>query len=156
MAAKATGYLELNIQGFQKGIDSAKTSMASLVTSAAAAAGTIAAAFASYKIVDFFKEGTQEAINFGNEMYIAGQKLGGFDPGKLLLVQKSFEKLGLSAGEARSEVNNFIDSGRDISQVFGGTENYAKALQEVSKQYGSQADVLSSSAEKFSKVFDKL
>jgi hypothetical protein len=139
--AKAVGYLELNIAGFQEAISAAKKAMIGL-----------AAFFAADKIKDFFVDGTKEAINFGNEMYKAGQRLGGFDPGKLLLVEKALQNAGLSASEAEGKVEQFLSERRDFSQMFGGAEKYAAALQESARIYGSQADILSSKSEAFAKV----
>ncbi len=143
--AKAIGYLDLNITGFEQAISTAKKAFAGL-----------AALFVADKIKDFFVGGTKDAIDFGNAMYFAGQKLGGFDPGKLLLVDKALENAGLSASEAQSKVEEFLESKRDLSTIFGGAEQYAKALQEAGRVYGSQADILSTKAEAFAKVFQTL
>ena len=64
--ATATGFLELNIAGFDKAISTAKKALVGL-----------GAAFAAFKTVEFWKDGIDGAIKFGNEMYNAGQKLGG-------------------------------------------------------------------------------
>ncbi len=141
--AKAIGYLELNIAGFEQAITSAKRLL-----------GGLATAFVSFKTAEFFKDGIKGAIEFGNQMYFAGQKLGGFDPGKLLIAQKALENAGLGADEARSKINEFLDSGRNLADIFKGSDNYAAALQNAAKSYGSQAGILSASSEKLSKVFE--
>lgn len=143
--AKAIGYLELRIDGFAQAVATAQKLLAGL-----------AAAFAAFKVGEFFKDGIKDAINFGNEMYNASRKLGNFDPGNLLLVQKALEQAGRSTEEARNEIDSFISTGRNLSDIFHGTEGYAAALQQVSKQYGSQAKILSENAQKFSQVFDVL
>lgn len=140
--AKAVGYLELSIKGFEDAISAAKKALAGL-----------AAAFGAFKTAEFFKDGIRDAINFGNEMYNASRKLGNFDPGQLLLTQKALEQSGRSVAEARAEIDEFISSGRNIADIFHGTKGYADALKQVTAQYGSQAKVLSENADKFAKVF---
>jgi hypothetical protein len=115
--AKAVGYLELNIAGFDSALKTAKNLMV-----------TFAAGFSAYKIGDFLKDGVKEAVNFGKEMQSASRAMGGFDPGALLLTQKALEKVGMGAEEARGHIGDFIREGRDVSQIFGGAENYARAL----------------------------
>ena len=135
--AKATAYLDLNIAGFDQAIKTAKNLMIGL-----------GATFATYKVGSFFKDGIKDAIDFGKEMQSASRAMGGFDPGALLLTQKALEKVGMGAEEARGHIGDFISEGRDISQIFGGADNYAAALKSASRDYGSQADVLSRSAAK--------
>lgn len=143
--AQATGYLELNISGFDQALRTAKNLMA-----------TFAAGFAAYKIGDFFKDGVKDAINFGKEMQSASRAMGGFDPGALLLTQKALEKVGMGAEEARGHIGDFIKEGRDLSQIFGGSENYARALKSAAGDYGAQAGVLSRSAEKLQSVWNTM
>ena len=143
--AKAIGYLELNLDGYKQAIETAKKALAGL-----------AAAFAAFKAIDFFKDGIRDAINFGNEMYNASRKAADFDPGNLLLVQKALEQSGRSAEEAQAEISSFIDTGRNLKDIFKGQDNYAAALKQVSAEYGSQAKVLSENAKRFSMVFDLL
>jgi hypothetical protein len=143
--AKATAYLELNLTGFNEAIATAKKAIIGL-----------GALFAADKIKDFFVDGTKDAIDFGNSIYFASQKLGGFDAGNLLIVDKAFEAVGLNADEANAKIGEFMESHRDISSIFGGAEKYASALQQASKVYGSQADILSNKAEAFAKVFQTL
>jgi len=142
-AAKATGFLELNIAGFDKAISTAKKALVALT-----------AVFAVFKTVNFWKEGIEGAINFGNEIYHASQRLGAMDPGKLLIAQKTLENAGLGAEEARTQINELVESGRSMSTLFKGADDYAQALQNATASYGSQANVLSTSAEKLSKVFE--
>lgn len=142
MAVTSTAYLELNIKGYESGISSALSMLKKL-----------AIAFAGFKGVNFLKDGIQDAITFGNEMYHAAQKMGGIDPGNLLIAQKALENAGLSAGEAQSELNRMIESGQKLSTLFQGG-NVAGALAAAAKSYGSQASILSRAAEKLSKVFE--
>jgi len=145
MSAKAVGYLELNINGFDQAIKTAKNLLVGLT-----------AGFTAFKAASFFKEGIQDAINFGKEMQVASNRMGGFDPGKLLLAQKALEKAGQGAEEARGTLADFIDQGRNISDIFGGADNYAAALQSAAKDYGSQADVLTRSAKTLQTVWNTL
>ena len=66
--AKATGFLELNINGFDQAIKTAKNLMMGL-----------AATFGAYKLGEFFKDGIKDAIDFGKEMQSASKAMGGFD-----------------------------------------------------------------------------
>lgn len=145
MAAKATGYLELNISGFDQALKTAKNLMA-----------TFAAGFAAYKIGDTFKEGIKDAINFGKEMNTASRAMGGFGAGNLLLVQKALEKTGMDAQTAQGHISDFIKSGRDISEMFGGTDNYAEALKKSAAEYGDQSEVLTRSAARLQTVWNSL
>ena len=142
-AATATGFLELNIAGFDKAISTAKKALVALT-----------AVFAVFKTANFWKEGIEGAINFGNEIYHASQRMGAMDPGKMLIAQKALENAGLGAEEARTQINELINSGRSMSTLFKGADDYAQALQNATANYGSQANVLSTSAEKLSKVFE--
>ena len=142
-AATATGFLELNIAGFDKAISTAKKALVALT-----------AVFAVFKTANFWKEGIEGAINFGNEIYHASQRMGAMDPGKLLIAQKALENAGLGAEEARTQINELVDSGRSMSTLFAGTGDYAMALENATASYGSQANVLSQSAERLSKVFE--
>jgi len=143
--AKAVGYLDLNIQGFDQALKTAKNLMV-----------TFAAGFSAYKIGEFFKDGIIGAVDFGKEMQSASRAMGGFDPGKLLLAQKALEKAGMGAEEARGHVSDFIREGRDIADIFGGSENYARALKSAAQDYGSQADVLSKSGEKLQSIWNTM
>lgn len=140
--ATATGYLELNIAGFDKAISSAKKMLVGL-----------AGAFAGFKLAEFFKEGISNAINFGNEMHHAAQKIGGMDAGVLLITQKALENAGLSAGEARAQINGMVESGQKLGTLFKGGDT-AAALQASAASYGSAAGILSRSATAISKVFE--
>lgn len=142
-AATATGFLELNIAGFDKAISTAKKALVALT-----------AVFAVFKTVNFWKEGIEGAINFGNEIYHASQRMGAMDPGKMLIAQKALENAGLGAEEARTQITELVKSGRSMSTLFKGADDYAQALQNATASYGSQANVLSTSAEKLSKVFE--
>lgn len=143
--AKAVGYLELNISGFDQALKTAKNLMV-----------TFAAGFTAYKIGDFLKDGVKEAINFGKEMQSASRAMGGFDPGGLLLTQKALEKAGMGAEEARGHIGDFIKEGRNVSELFGGADNYAKALKSSAADYGAQAGVLTRSAEKLQSVWNTM
>jgi len=144
-SAQATGYLELNITGFEQAIKSAKKML-----------GGLAASFVAFKTADFFKEGIKDAINFGKEMQVISNKMGNFEVGNMLIVQKALEKAGLGASEAQGAMADFVDSGRDIAVIFGGADNYAKALKSAAADYGKQAGVLSRSAEKLQTVWNTL
>lgn len=146
MAATATGYLELNIKGFEEAINTAKKMLVGL-----------AAAFGVVKISSFFKEGISDAIKFGNEMYHAGQKIGQIDPGQLLLVQKTLENAGLGAEEARTQIDEMVTSMRPFSTLFkGGQQAFEGALKASAQNYGAQAKVLTQSASAMSKVFEQI
>ena len=142
-AATATGFLELNIAGFDKAISTAKKALVALT-----------AVFAVFKTANFWKEGIEGAINFGNEIFHASQRLGSMDTGKLLIAQKMLENAGLGAEEARTQINELIDSQRSMTSLFAGTTDFAQALENATASYGSQAKVLSESAERLSKVFE--
>ena len=139
----ATGYLELDLSGFNRAIDSAKKALTVLV-----------GAFAAMKVAGFLKDGIEEAINFGNEMYHAGKAIGSIDPGQLLLSQKALEASGLSASAARSEIDGLVESGRPLKSLFQSSNDFAKAMGAAKSNYGSQAAVLSSSAEHLSRIFE--
>jgi len=146
MAATATGYLELNIKGFEEAISTAKKMLVGL-----------AAAFGVVKISSFFKEGISDAIKFGNEMYHAGQKIGQIDPGQLLLAQKALENSGLGAEEARAQIDEMVTSMRPFSTLFkGGQQAWEGALKGAAQNYGAQAKVLTQSASAMSKVFEQI
>ena len=123
-AATATGFLELNIAGFDKAISTAKKALVALT-----------AVFAVFKTANFWKEGIEGAINFGNEIYHASQRIGAMDPGKLLIAQKALENAGLGAEEARTQINELVDSGRSMSTLFAGTGDYAMALENATASY---------------------
>lgn len=142
-AATATGFLELNIAGFDKAISTAKKALVALT-----------AVFAVFKTANFWKEGIEGAINFGNEIFHASQRLGAMDTGKLLIAQKMLENAGLGAEEARTQINELIDSQRSMASLFAGTTDFAQALENATASYGSQAKVLSENAERLSKVFE--
>lgn len=139
---KAIGFLELNSKQFT---DACALAEKALVT--------LGAAFAVFKTVDFWKEGIEGAIRFGNEAYFAAQKLNGFDAGNLLLVQKALERSGQSAQQATDNIENFGRAGRPLEQLFkGGSSGFGQALTEAAKEYGTQGAVLSKSAEEFAFV----
>tara|TARA_R110000751_G_scaffold1057_4_gene4247 strand:- start:529 stop:2004 length:1476 start_codon:yes stop_codon:yes gene_type:complete len=144
-SAQATGYLELNIEGFDKALKTARNLMV-----------TFAAGFGAFKLGEFFKDGITGAVDFGKEMQSASRAMGGFDPGALLITQKALEKIGMGAEEARGHIGDFISEGRNISEIFGGADNYAAALKSAAKDYGSQADVLTKSGEKLQSVFNTM
>lgn len=140
--AKAVGILELNISGFTAALDTAKRALA-----------VFGVSFAAFKTGDFWVQHIKGAIEFGNAMYVAGQKMGQFDPGKLYLIQKAFQQTGISAEEANSQIQEMLNSHRDFSTFFrGGAPEFGKALQTAKKNYGPQANTLSAHAEDFAKV----
>ena len=143
--AKAIGYLELNIDGFDKALKAAKNLMV-----------TFAAGFSAYKIGEFFKDGIKDAISFGKEMQVAGHMMGGMDPGKLLLVQKALENAGMGAEEARGHINDFIREGRNISEIFTSSDEFVKAIKNASADYGTQAKVLSQQGSKLQTVWNTM
>ena len=141
----ATGYLELDLSGFNRAIESAKKALTVLT-----------AAFAAIKVAEFFREGVNEAINFGNEMYNAGKALGNIDPGVLLLAQKALEGSGLAAGRTREEIEGVITSQRKFSSLFKTQADFEKAMSRAREIYGSQAAVLTASAASLSRVFEHI
>jgi hypothetical protein len=142
---KAVGYLELNVQGFDQAIKTAKNMLAGL-----------AASFAAFKAGEFFKDGIKDAIDFGKEMQSASRAMGGFDPGNILLAQKALEKAGMGAQEAQGHIQDFITEGRDVAELFGGADNYAKALKSAAADYGEQAQVLSRSGKALQTVWNTM
>ena len=146
MAATATGYLELNIKGFEEAINTAKKLLLGL-----------GAAFGAVKMTQFFKDGINDAIKFGNEMHHAGQRIGQIDPGQLLLVQKTLENAGLGADEARTQIDEMVTSMRPFSTLFkGGQQAFEGAIKAAAQNYGDQAKVLTRSASAMSKVFEQI
>ena len=145
MSAKATGYLELNIAGFDQALKTAKNLMA-----------TFAAGFAGYKLGSVFKDGIKDAIDFGKSMNTVSRSMGGLGAGNLLLVQKALERTGQGAEEAQGHIADFVKSGRSISTMFGGADNYAAALSKSSKEYGDQADILNRSAAKLQTIWNSI
>jgi len=133
--ATATGYLELNIKGFESAISSAKKALAGL-----------AVAFVSFKTVQWFKEGIEGAIDFGNEMHQASMRMGQFDPGQLLIAQKTLERMGLDVGQARDQMGEMIKTGRPLSSIFKSSGDFARAMNQSKRDFGSQASALSKSA----------
>lgn len=139
---KAVAFLELNIKGFQEALNTAKAALALFGVSLAA-----------FKTAEFWKDGIEGAIKFGNEAYFAAQKLNGYDPGKLFIVQKALQAGGLAAEEARGKIEEFGLAGRPLEQLFkGGKGGFADALTRASREYGTQAAVLTKSAEEFAFV----
>jgi len=146
MAATATGYLELNIKGFEEAINTAKKLLVGL-----------GAAFGAVKLTQFFKDGITDAIKFGNEMHHAGQRIGQIDPGQLLIAQKALENAGLGAEEARAQIDEMVTSMRPFSTLFkGGQQSFESAIKAAAQNYGDQAKVLTRSASAISKVFEQI
>lgn len=143
--AKATAYLELNISGFEEAIKSAKKALTGLAT-----------AFLTFKTAQYFTNGIKDAITFGKEMKIVGDRMGGFDPGNLLLAQKALEQMGYGAEEAQARISEFVARSLPIEEIFGGSQNYGKALERAGDTYGKQAKILSQSAESFQMIWNSL
>jgi hypothetical protein len=143
--AKATAYLELNISGFEQAISSAKKALAGLT-----------ATFITFKTAQYFTNGIKDAITFGKEMKIVSDRMGGFDPGNLLLAQKSLEQMGYSADEAQAKIAEFVHRSIPIKEIFGGEQNYGKALERAGDTYGKQAKILSQSAKSFQMIWNTL
>jgi hypothetical protein len=143
--AKAIGYLELNIAGFQEAITSAKRMM-----------GTLAVSFAAFKVGNFFAKQTDDALKFGDALYHASQRAGHFNPQTFFLIQKALQNAGLGAEEARGKIEEFTVSGRKIETIFGGEKRYGEALRNAASQYGKEAKVFGENAARFSKVFEML
>jgi hypothetical protein len=141
----ATGYLELDLSGFNRAIESAKKALTVLT-----------AAFAAIKVAEFFREGVNEAINFGNEMYNAGKAMGNIDPSVLLIAQKALEGSGLAAGRTREEIEGVMTSQRKFSSLFKTQVDFEKAMSRAREIYGSQAAVLTASAASLSRVFEHI
>lgn len=139
---RAIGYLELNSKQWDEALAAAQKTLAAF-----------GVALTSYKVADFFKEGIEGAIKFGNEAYFAAQKLNGYDPGKLFIVQKALQAAGLSAEEARDNIEAFGRAGKPLETLFkGGDAGLSDALARSAKEYGTQAAVLTKSAEEFAYV----
>jgi tetratricopeptide (TPR) repeat protein len=143
--AKAIGFLELNIKGFEEAIGAAKRALAAF-----------GVALSAYKGIQFFKDGVKDAISFGNSIYFAAQQMGKMDVDKFFLVQKALENIGYSAEGARSTMQEFILAGRPLKEIFGSGQQYGLALQNAANQYGKQAQILKESAAVFSKVFETM
>jgi hypothetical protein len=143
--ARATGYLELNISGFEEAIKSAKKALAGL-----------AATFLTFKTAQYFTNGIKDAITFGKEMKIVGDRMGGFNPGNLLLAQKALEQIGYSAEEAQSKIGEFVHRSLPIKEIFGGEQKYGKALERAGETYGKQAEILNRSATSFQMIWNTL
>jgi phage FluMu protein gp41 len=143
--ARATGYLELNISGFEEAIKSAKKALAGL-----------AATFLTFKTAQYFTNGIRDAITFGKEMKIVGDRMGGFNPGNLLLAQKALEQIGYSAEEAQSKIGEFVHRSLPIKEIFGGEQKYGKALERAGETYGKQAEILNRSATSFQMIWNTL
>lgn len=145
MAAKAVGYLELNIAGFDQALKTAKNLMA-----------TFAAGFAGYKLGSVFKDGIKDAIDFGKSINSVSRSMGGLGAGNLLLVQKALERTGQGAEEAQGHIADFLKSGRSLSTLFGGSDNYAEAISKSSKEFGDQADILNRSAARLQTIWNSI
>lgn len=140
--ATATGYLELNIKGFESAISSAKKALAGL-----------AVGFVSFKTAQWFKTGVEGAIEFGKEMYQASKRMGNFDPGQLLIAQKTLERMGLSAEEARNQMGELIHTGRPLSSLFRSSSDFAANMNRSKRDFGTQASILSKVASDFNQAF---
>ena len=145
LLASATAYLKLDIKGFEEAIKSAKKALAGLAT-----------AFLTFKTAQFFTNGIKDAITFGKEMKIVGDRMGGFDPGNLLLAQKALEQMGYGAEEAQAKIAEFVHRSIPIKEIFGGEQNYGKALERAGDTYGKQAKILSQSAKSFQMIWNTL
>ena len=143
--AKAVGFLDLDASGFNTAI---KAATGALVT--------LGAAFASYKVGDFFVQGIKEAVNFGNEMGRVAARMGHIDPGNLLLMQKALENSGLAAGEAQGAVEKLVASGKPFSSLFLNAGGAGSALAQASKDYGGQADALTKSSQQLMLVWNTI
>jgi hypothetical protein len=143
--AKAVGFLDLDASGFNTAIKAATGALVAL-----------GAAFASYKVGDFFVQGIKEAVNFGNEMGRVAARMGHIDPGKLLLMQKALENSGLSAGEAQAAIEKLIASGKPFSSLFLNAGGAGSALAQASKDYGGQADALTKSSQQLMLVWNTI
>lgn len=143
--AKAVGFLDLDASGFNTAIKAATGALVAL-----------GAAFASYKVGDFFVQGIKEAVNFGNEMGRVAARMGHIDPGKLLLMQKALENSGLAAGEAQGAVEKLVASGKPFSSLFLNAGGAGSALAQASKDYGGQADALTKSSQQLMLVWNTI
>jgi len=141
-AASATGYLELNIKGFETAISSAKKLLTGL-----------AVTFAGFQTIQFFKNGIVGAIEFGKVMHQASMEMGKMDPGKILIGQKVLERMGLDAEGAREQMKQLVETGRPLSTMFRTAADYSSAMNRAKQDYGSQAGVLSRSAKDMNGAF---
>ena len=143
--AKAVGFLDLDASGFNTAIKAATGALVAL-----------GAAFASYKVGDFFVQGIKEAVNFGNEMGRVAARMGHIDPGKLILMQKALENSGLSAGEAQGAIEKLVASGKPFSSLFLNAGGAGSALAQATKDYGGQADALTKSSQQLMLVWNTI
>jgi hypothetical protein len=143
--AKAVGFLDLDASGFNTAIKAATGALVAL-----------GAAFASYKVGDFFVQGIKEAVNFGNEMGRVAARIGHIDPGKLFMMQKALENSGLSAGEAQAAIEKLVASGKPFSSLFLNAGGAGSALAQASKDYGGQADALTKSSQQLMLVWNTI
>jgi len=143
--AKAVGFLDLDASGFNTAIKAATGALVAL-----------GAAFASYKVADFFIEGVKEAINFGNEIGRVSARMGHIDPGKMFLMQKALENSGLAAGEAQGAIDKLVASGKPFSSLFLNAGGAGSALAQASKDYGGQADALTKSSQQLMLVWNTI
>jgi len=143
--AKAVGFLDLDASGFNTAIKAATGALVAL-----------GAAFASYKVGDFFVQGVKDAVNFGNEMGRVAARIGHIDPGKLFMMQKALENSGLSAGEAQAAIERLVASGKPFSSLFLNAGGAGSALAQASKDYGGQADALTKSSQQLMLVWNTI
>jgi len=143
--AKAVGFLDLDASGFNTAIKAATGALVAL-----------GAAFASYKVADFFIQGVKEAVNFGNEIGRVAARMGHIDPGKMFLMQKALENSGLAAGEAQGAIEKLIASGKPFSSLFLNAGGSGSALAQASKDYGGQADALTKSSQQLMLVWNTI
>jgi len=143
--AKAVGFLDLDASGFNTAIKAATGALVAL-----------GAAFASYKVADFFVQGVKEAINFGNEMGRVAARLGHMDPGKLLIMQKALENSGMAAGDTAGAVAKLVESGKPFSSYFLNAGGAGSALGKATKDYGAQADALSKSSRQLMSLWNDI
>jgi len=147
--AKATAVLDLNIKGFEQAIGTAKKLLVGL-----------AGAFAAFKGIQLFKNGVTGAIAFGDEMYHLADKLG-MVAGEAFVISKAFEKAGVSQSEFVATMQEAVDSGRSLESFWQSTDGpewvkgeYAEALRKAQLEYGKTGEILTRSAERFSKLQD--
>jgi hypothetical protein len=143
--ARAIGYLELNISGFQEAITSAKRAL-----------GGLAVTFTAFKTAQFFTRQIDDAVKFGDALYHASQRAGHFKPETFFVIQKALQNAGLGAEEARSKIDDFVTSGKRLDSIFGGQKQYGEALRNAAAEYGREAKVFGDNAARFSKVFEML
>jgi len=148
MAAKATGYLELNLERFTASVNKAKKLLIGL-----------GAAFISFKAGSAISDSISNAVGFGNEIYHLSEKLKGLGAGNAFLMQEVAEQLGLNVEQLAEAAERYASAGMKMEDVFrynGSGNGLALALARAEKDHKGVADILRRRAMDFSFIADRL